>query len=310
MVKNNVQKTAETDLHNAVVLTAVDIAATMVKSHRAEINQIPGLVDQIVQAFTNSAAVSGIAIPSAMPEATEVKADKKRDLSGPEHEAMLARMAGMRAARGTKAKAPAEAPVEGTQEVLPEPVAAVVSEASEEIVAPRRGRGRPRIIKIEEPKPEPLAHAEGDEDQAELDRVFRRRNPAKCTVKQSLKDTGDGKMTCLIDGKRVSFLNTHLQRNYGMSFADYSRIYGLPSDYPTTPPKFKAGKQDDAKRLGLGTKEMRQAHKAKLASASEAGVPGIEGNETTAETPVVVARPSGRARRTKIVDVTAVADAA
>lgn len=311
MVKNNVQKTAETDLHNAVVLTAVDIAATMVKSHRAEINQIPGLVDQIVQAFTNSAAVSGIAIPSAVPatasaEAAEVKTDarKKRDLSGPAHEAMLARMARMRAAKGTKVEAPVEDPVEVTQDVPAEPVAEV---AAEEPVL-RRGPGRPR--KVPQAKPEPLAHANDDADQAELDSAFRRRNPAKCTIKQSLKDTGDGKMTCLIDGKRVSFLNSYLQKNYGMSFTDYSRIYGLPADYPTTPPKFKAGKKEDAKRQGLGTIQMRQAHKAKLASAAEAGVGDAEGNETTAETPVVVARPSGRARRTKIVDVTAVTAAA
>ncbi|TLX16514.1 MucR family transcriptional regulator [Rhizobium sp. MHM7A] len=303
MVKNNVQKIAETDLHNAVVLTAVDIAATMVKSHRAEINQIPGLVDQIVQAFTNSAAVSGIAIPSAVPatasaEAAEVKTDarKKRDLSGPAREAMLARMARMRAAKGTKVEAPVETPVEVDQEV-----------PAEEPVL-RRGPGRPR--KVPQAKPEPLAHATDDADQAELDSAFRRRNPAKCTIKQSLKDTGDGKMTCLIDGKRVSFLNSYLQKNYGMSFEDYSRIYGLPADYPTTPPKFKAGKKEDAKRLGLGTIQMRQAHKAKLALASEAGVEDTEGNRATAETPVVVARPSGRARRTKIVDVTAVTAAA
>jgi predicted transcriptional regulator len=305
MVKNNVQKSAETDLHNTVVLTAVDIAATMVKNHRAEINQIPGLVDQIVQAFTSSAAMSGIAIQSAVPtaavvapEAVEPKTSvlKKRDLSGPARDAMLARMATVRAARGTKVQTSEEA-----QEAVAEPVADVVT--LEPMV--RRGPGRPRNV-----KPEPLAHAEGNADQAELDKVFRRRNPAKCTIKQSLKDTGDGKMTCLIDGKRVSFLNKHLLKTYSMSFADYSRIYGLPANYPTTPPMFKAGKKEDAKRLGLGSKEMRQAHKAKLALVSEGGDAETEINEATVETPVVVARPSGRARKVKIVDVTAVAAAA
>jgi predicted transcriptional regulator len=324
MVKNNVHKSAETDLYNAVVLTSVDIVGTMVKEHRAEINQIPSLLDTLVKAFTKSAAVSGITIPHAeaptapvvVPEA-EVKAGvaRKRDLSGPAHEAMLARMAKARAAKGNKISSP----VETIEQATPEPVAEVVSEAREEAEAPRRGRGRPRIIRAEEPKPEPLAHAEADDDQKALDKKFLRRNPAKCTVKQSLKDIGDGKMTCLIDGKRVSFLATHLKRNYGMTFADYSRIYGLPADYPTTPPKFKAGKKEDAKRLGLGTKQMRLAHKEKIAGATDDSVVEIAthesvventGNETTAETPVVVARPSGRARRTTVVDVAAVANAA
>jgi len=138
MVKNNVQQAAETDLHNAVVLNAIDITASLVKNQKAEINQIPSLVDQIVQAFTNSAAMSGIAIPSvlaattvATPPAVEAGAAtrKKRELSGEEREAMLARMAKARAARAV-AKAQAELPVL------------------------RRGRGRPR--KEPEVKPEPL----------------------------------------------------------------------------------------------------------------------------------------------------------
>ena len=312
MVKNNVQKSAETDLYNAVVRTSVDIVGTMVKEHRAEINQIPVLLDKLVSAFAKSAAVSGIAIPNfeaapapvVAPEA-EVKSEvtRKRDLSGPAHEAMLAKMAKVRAARGKKVAAPEEV----TETAAPEAVAEVVSEAVE---APRRGRGRPRIVREEAPKPEPLAHAEGDKDQKALDRQFLRRNPAKCTIKQSLKDTGDGKMTCLIDGKRVSFLATHLQRNYGMTFADYSRIYRLPADYPTTPPKFKAGKKEDAKRLGLGTRQMRLAHKEKVEALATNDVIDTIPTETTAETPAVVARPSGRARRTTVVDVAAVANAA
>lgn len=294
MVKNNVPQAAETDLHNAVVLNAIDITASLVKNQKAEINQIPSLVDQIVQAFTNSAAMSGIAIPSvlaattvATPPAVEAGAAtrKKRELSGEEREAMLARMAKARAARAV-AKAQAELPVL------------------------RRGRGRPR--KEPEVKPEPLAHAKRDRDQARHYRTFLLRNPAKCSIAESLEDTGDGKMTCLIDGKRVSFLNTYLLRNYGMTFEDYSRIYGLPADYPTTPPKFKAGKREDAKRVGLGTIEMRNALKGKLdgATQAETEVAETDRNELAADTPVVVARPSGRARKTKVVDVSAVATAA
>ena len=312
MVKNNVQKSAETDLYNAVVLTSVDIVGTMVKEHRAEINQIPVLLDTLVKAFAKSAAVSGITIPQAeavtapfaAPEAeVKTEATRKRELSGPAREAMLVRMANARAAKGTKVAQPVEAAAPSVSE----PVAEVAPEAGE---APRRGRGRPRIVREEAPKPEPLAHAEADDDQKALDRKFLRRNPAKCTIKQSLKDTGDGKMTCLIDGKRVSFLATHLKRNYGMTFADYSRIYRLPADYPTTPPKFKAGKKEDALRLGLGTKQMRLAHKEKIEGNANNDVIDNVGTETTAETPVVVARPSGRSRRTTVVDVAAVANAA
>lgn len=307
MVKNNVQKSAETDLYNAVVLTSVDIVGTMVKEHRAEINQIPGLLDSLVKAFSKSAAVSGITIPHAEAAAPEVEAKtevtRKRELSGPAREAMLVRMANARAAKGTKVATP----VEAVAPAVSDPVAEVVAEAGE---APRRGRGRPRIVREEAPKPEPLAHAEADGDQKALDRKFLRRNPAKCTIKQSLKDTGDGKMTCLIDGKRVSFLATHLKRNYGMTFADYSRIYRLPADYPTTPPKFKAGKKEDALRLGLGTKQMRLAHKEKIEGVANNDVIDNIGTEATAETPAVVARPSGRSRRTTVVDVAAVANAA
>jgi predicted transcriptional regulator len=313
MVKKNAHKTAETDLHNAVVLTAIDITGDMVKRKVAEINQIPVLVDQIVKAFSNSAAMSGIAISSA-PAATvtpvlqetmtEPDKRKKRELSGPAREAMLARMAKARAARGKKTEAPADVAPEAPADIAPEsPETPVVAEQSEL----RRGPGRPR--KAPQAKPEPFAHADSDRVQRKLDRAFRQRNPAKCTVKQSLNDIGDGKMTCLIDGKRVSFLETHLKRTYGMTFVDYSRIYKLPADYPTTPPKFKAGKQQDAKRLGLGTVQMRQAHKEKLAASAGVDAP-VESNETTAETPVVVARPSGRARRVKVVDVNAVSAAA
>jgi predicted transcriptional regulator len=312
MVKNNVQKPAETDLYNAVVLTSVDIVGTLVKEHRADINEIPKLIDTLVSAFTKSAAVSGIALPLTASAATPVAAQeaeisteavRKRDLSGPAHEAMLARMAKARAARGKTVAASDE----GSQSTAPEMVAEI---APESVEAPRRGRGRPRIVREEMPRPEPLEHSKKAKIQKALDKKFLRRNPPKCSIEESLMDTGDGKMTCLVDGKRVSFLDTYLQRNYAMTFADYSRIYDLPADYPTTPPKFKEGKKEDAKRLGLGTKQMRLAHKEKMEGLANSDV--IEANEPekTVETPTVVARPSGRARRTKIVDVAAVANVA
>lgn len=304
MVKKNVQKTAETDLHNTVVMTAVDIAATMVKSHRAEINQIPGLVDQIVQAFSNSAAVSGIAIPMAE-KANDEKSvaqakpktpkRKKRDLSGPAHQVM--NLAETASTEVLVAAPEVAAPVEAVE---------TTSSETQETAATKRGRGRPRKIKIEAPSPKPhLEHAEKAEAQDEYDQMFIARNPPKCSIEDSLLDTGDGKMTCLVDGKRVSHLKSYLAKTFGLTFPEYMRIYSLPADYPVSPPKFRENKQKFARTIGLGTVEMRQAYKEKMALEDVTTV-----SAPAEEPPVVVARPSGRPRKTRVVDVAAVTAAA
>jgi predicted transcriptional regulator len=299
MVKNNVHKTAETDLHKAVVLNALDIATTMVKSSQAEINEIPGLVDKIVQAFSNSAAVSGVFMPladvavaaveaSAAPVEQKTSRKKGSALSGASHQAIIA----------------AETPVIETPDVEPAAVAEVASADTVETVVAKRGRGRPRKIVIEEPKPK-LSHSKTETGQAKYDRLFRKRNPPICSIEESLMDNGDGKMTCLIDGKRVSHLKSYLAKTFGISFAEYQRIYDLPADYPVSPPAFRASKQEFAKTVGLGTSEMRQAHKEKLASVGSDG-----DGEPVADTPNVVARPSGRTRKTTVVDIASVAAAA
>jgi predicted transcriptional regulator len=87
-------------------------------------------------------------------------------------------------------------------------------------------------------------------DQARAE--FRVKYPPVCPPEATLDPGDDQKMTCLIDGKRVTFLKQHLTKNYGMPFSVYSTIYELPVDYPMTPPAHQVRMSQIAKKGGLG----------------------------------------------------------
>lgn len=209
MVKKNENAACATDqLQTAMTINAMQIVTSLVATNRANVNDIPKLLDKIVDAFKSSAAVSGLATVESVLEqiAPSTPAPK------------------------------VDAPVSVT-----------------------------------------------------ADSEFLAQYPALCTEEESLEDTGDGKMYCIIDKKRVSFLRKHLNKTYGLKFEDYKRIYGLSEDYPSTPPKFKAAKRDTAKGQKLG--HHRRAARVE-ATANENAVIAKAGGKAT---------PSGRTRRTTVV---------
>ena len=68
----------------------------------------------------------------------------------------------------------------------------------------------------------------------------------------------DDYLVCLEDGARVRVLKRHLRR-FGLTPEAYRRKWNLPEDYPMTAPAYSRLRRRLAKRIGLGTKAMRES---------------------------------------------------
>lgn len=291
MVKKN-ERAAETDLiqiERAVALHALDVTAKLVSQNKTPVNEIPGLVDAIAKAFMSSNTISGAMASLHSTTSVVVAAKPKKAVAqGPKRgrgrpkkitltppaetveviaktetvqEQAVKRGRGrpkkIVAAVEQTATTPVEQPVET---VAQEPeVTNVVQLVTAQEQAVKRGRGRPKKVKVEALR---YTRADDPAEQLAIDAAFLSTYPAQATAKDSLVDTGDGKMTCLIDGKRVSFLKKYVETRYGMSLGDYKRVYNLPADYPATPPKFHKAKRKGALAIGLGRKKTEQVTEA------------------------------------------------
>ena len=85
---------------------------------------------------------------------------------------------------------------------------------------------------------------------------------------------GHGEITVLFDGKRLKMIGRHLRTRYGLSFADYKRIYGLPDDYPSCAPGYAAERSRHARNQGLGTAKVPKRVVTPIRSAEGAEEPG------------------------------------
>lgn len=66
-------------------------------------------------------------------------------------------------------------------------------------------------------------------------------------------------IVCLEDGKKLKMLKRHLKTAYGMTPEEYRERWGLGSDYPMVAPNYAQHRSALAKKIGLGTRDRRQA---------------------------------------------------
>jgi len=59
-------------------------------------------------------------------------------------------------------------------------------------------------------------------------------------------------VVCLECGKRFRTIKRHLEREHGISAAEYRARFGLADDYPMVAPEYAAARAAIAKRNGLG----------------------------------------------------------
>jgi len=66
-------------------------------------------------------------------------------------------------------------------------------------------------------------------------------------------------IVCLEDGKKLKMLKRHLKTAYGMTPEEYRERWGLGPDYPMVAPNYAQHRSALAKKIGLGTRDRRQA---------------------------------------------------
>jgi predicted transcriptional regulator len=128
-----------------------------------------------------------------------------------------------------------------------------------------------------------------EQEQAKADAAFRAKYPiAKgVTVKNS---QGSELLTVLMDGKRLKMIKRYLEANYGITFEDYKRIYGLPEDYPSCTSSYRAIRKGHALNQGLGTLRVPKGSR----SPSTSNVEQLKAVKEAMETPLTLARKRGR----------------
>jgi predicted transcriptional regulator len=73
------------------------------------------------------------------------------------------------------------------------------------------------------------------------------------------KSIANDYIICLEDGKKLKMLKRHLKASYDMTPDDYRKKWGLAADYPMVAPNYAAHRSSLAKRIGLGTRGLKQA---------------------------------------------------
>lgn len=63
----------------------------------------------------------------------------------------------------------------------------------------------------------------------------------------------DDHITIIFNGNKRTTVKRYLKQVFGITFEDYKRIYGLPSDYPAVAPNYSRERQEHAVNHGLGT---------------------------------------------------------
>jgi len=65
-------------------------------------------------------------------------------------------------------------------------------------------------------------------------------------------------LICLEDGTKTKLLKRYLRAKFNMTPEDYRRKWGLPSDYPMTPPSYGKLRSRIAKEMKLGVPVRRR----------------------------------------------------
>lgn len=92
----------------------------------------------------------------------------------------------------------------------------------------------------------------GGQSKAQAEAVMR------LTPSQVQKSITPDYLVSFIDGRRYKTLDQHLA-THGLTFERYRERFGLPDDYPSTAPNYRARRSELAKALGLRPRRPRRS---------------------------------------------------
>lgn len=125
------------------------------------------------------------------------------------------------------------------------------------------------------------------------------RSPA-VSIRSSVKPEA---VACLECGAKMKMLKRHLDRDHGLSPADYRLRWKLPADYPMVAPDYAAKRKDLAMKIGLGRKPKVEVAPTPAPEEPAAKKPVAKRQPTPAkaapvkaEAPMVAAKPAAKPR--------------
>jgi predicted transcriptional regulator len=84
------------------------------------------------------------------------------------------------------------------------------------------------------------------------------RTPAGSPAVPIKKSVMPDYIVCLEDGKKLKMLKRHLKTAYNLTPEQYRERWQLPPNYPMVAPNYAKTRSRLAKKIGLGTKDIRR----------------------------------------------------